>query len=53
MEEILSKSTKGLRKAGIASVAVALTLGAGIAAAGSASAVADFKFDRLEAHERG
>jgi putative cell wall-binding protein len=38
MEEILSKSTFGLRKAGLSALAVTLTLGAGIAGAGTAYA---------------
>jgi putative cell wall-binding protein len=38
LEEILSKSTFGLRKAGLSALAVTLTLGAGVAGAGAAHA---------------
>lgn len=53
MEEILSKSTIGLRKAGIASVATtALVMGAGFAGAGSASALPGFEFNRIGGEDR-
>jgi putative cell wall-binding protein len=52
MEEILSKSTKGLRKAGVASIAVSLTLGAGAFGAGAANAVEGFSFDRIPGENR-
>jgi putative cell wall-binding protein len=52
MEEILSKSTKGLRKAGVASIAASLTLGAGAFGAGAANAVEGFSFDRIPGENR-
>jgi putative cell wall-binding protein len=53
MEEILSKSTFGLGKAGIASVATAaLVMGAGFAGAGSASALPGFEFSELAGENR-
>ena len=52
MEEILSKSTKGLRKAGIATLAVTLTLGAGVIGAGSASATTTFDLQRVNGVDR-
>jgi putative cell wall-binding protein len=52
MEEILSKSTIGLRKAGLASLATTLVLGAGFAGAGSASALPGFNFDRIGGADR-
>ncbi|HEU4514567.1 MAG TPA: cell wall-binding repeat-containing protein, partial [Nocardioidaceae bacterium] len=52
MEEILSKSSNGLRKAGLASLAVTLTLGAGAMGAGAANAAAGFSFDRLGGEDR-
>ena len=46
MEEILSKSTFGLRKAGLSALAVTLTVGAGFAGAGTAyAAPGDFTAD--------
>jgi putative cell wall-binding protein len=52
MEEILSKSTIGLRKAGLATLATTLVLGAGYAGAGSASALPGFNFDRIGGSDR-
>jgi N-acetylmuramoyl-L-alanine amidase len=52
MEEILSKSTNGLRKVGLASLAVTLTLGAGVFTAGSAAAVEGFDLGRIKGEDR-
>ena len=53
MEEILSKSSIGWRRAGISSVATtALVLGACVAGAGAASADADFEFERIAGDNR-
>jgi putative cell wall-binding protein len=52
MEEILSKSTNGLRKVGLASLAVTLTLGASVMSAGAANADADFEFKRIGGSDR-
>jgi putative cell wall-binding protein len=52
MEEILSKSTNGFRKAGIASIAAALTLGAGVAGAGAASADEETTLARYAGSDR-
>ena len=53
MEEILSKSTYGARRAGLASLAtMSLVTAAAVAGAGAASAAADFKFQRIGGTDR-
>ncbi|MGN6575214.1 MAG: cell wall-binding repeat-containing protein [Nocardioides sp.] len=53
MEEILSKSTSGARRAGLASLAtLSLVTAAAVAGAGAASAASDFKFDRVGGQNR-
>ncbi len=53
MEEILSKSTYGVRRAGLASVAtMSLVTAAAVAGAGAASATTDFKFQRIGGADR-
>ena len=53
MEEILSKSTYGARRAGLASLStMALVTTAVVAGAGAASAATDFKFDRIGGQNR-
>ena len=48
----MSNPNIGWRKAGIASAATALVLGASLAGAGAASAQADFEFDRIAGDDR-
>ncbi len=53
MEEILSKSTIGLRRKGLAALATtSLAMGAVLAGAGAASADADFAFERVPGQTR-
>ena len=53
MEEILSKSTYGARRAGLASLAtLSLVTAAAVAGAGAASATADFSFQRIGGTDR-
>ena len=53
MEEILSKSTYGVRRAGLASLAtMSLVTAAAVAGAGAASATTDFKFQRIGGADR-
>ena len=53
MEEILSKSTYGARRAGLASLAtLSLVTAAAVAGAGAATAASDFKFDRIGGQNR-
>jgi putative cell wall-binding protein len=53
MEEILSKSTFGRRRAGIASLATtALVMGAGFAGMGAANADESFAFERVDGRDR-
>ena len=53
MEEILSKSTYGARRAGLASLAtMSLVTAAAVAGAGAASATTGFSFDRIAGADR-
>ena len=53
MEEILSKSTYGARRAGLASLAtMSLVTAAAVAGAGAASATSDFSFQRIGGTDR-